>query len=37
MNKEFNVPEFDEDMVNDYLEPEIPQGGCVIDFHSSDV
>jgi adenylate kinase len=36
-NEEFNVPEFDEDMVNDLLEPEIAKGGCVVDFHSSDV
>jgi adenylate kinase len=34
-NKEFNVPEFDEDMVCDYLENLIEEGGCLLDFHSA--
>lgn len=34
-NKEFEVPEFDEDMVCDSLEPGIHSGGKIIDFHSS--
>lgn len=33
-NKDFDVPEFDEDMVCDALEPSIQQGGLIIDFHS---
>lgn len=36
-NEKFDIPEFDEDMVLDYLEVEISKGGCVIDFHTSDV
>jgi adenylate kinase len=35
-NKEFDVPEFDEDKVLDYLEPLIKEGGKIIDFHSAD-
>ena len=27
----------DVDMVVDYLEPIVPRGGCVVDFHSSDI
>lgn len=34
-NEKFNLPEFDEDMVVDFLEPEIQKEGCIIDFHSS--
>ena len=34
-NKEFDVPEFDEDMVNDELEPVLNEGGVILDFHSS--
>lgn len=34
-NKEFDVPEFDEDMVIDELENQMNVGGNVIDFHSS--
>ena len=35
-NQEFDVPEFDEDKVLDYLEPLIKEGGKIIDFHSAD-
>lgn len=34
-NKEFDVPEFDEDMVNDALEPFLKEGGIILDFHSA--
>ena len=34
-NKEFDVPEFDDDMVNDELEPFLNEGGVILDFHSS--
>ena len=34
-NQEFDVPEFDEDMVNDELEPLLYEGGVILDFHSS--
>ena len=34
-NKEFDVPEFDDDMVNDELEPILNEGGVILDFHSS--
>ena len=34
-NNEFNVPEFDDDMVNDELEPYLNEGGVILDFHSS--
>jgi adenylate kinase len=34
-NEEFNVPEFDDDMVLDELEPMIQDGGLILDFHSS--
>ena len=34
-NKEFDVSEFDEDMVNDELEPVLNEGGVILDFHSS--
>ena len=34
-NNEFNVPEFDDDMVNDELEPYLNEGGTILDFHSS--
>lgn len=33
-NKEFDVPEFDDDMVCNELEPCIGNGGAIIDFHS---
>lgn len=35
-NEEFDVPEFDEDQVLEYLEPLMKEGGKIIDFHSSD-
>ena len=36
-NEEFNVPEFDEDMVCDELEPLMSQqGGIILEFHSCD-
>ena len=36
-NEEFNVPEFDEDMVCDELEPMMSQqGGIILEFHSCD-
>ena len=36
-NEEFNVPEFDEDMVCDELEPYMSnQGGIILEFHSCD-
>eukprot|EP01016_Furgasonia_blochmanni_P056806 TRINITY_DN9740_c0_g1_i1.p1 TRINITY_DN9740_c0_g1~~TRINITY_DN9740_c0_g1_i1.p1 ORF type:complete len:184 (-),score=18.63 TRINITY_DN9740_c0_g1_i1:223-774(-) len=34
-NAEFDVPEFDEDMVIDFLEPSMAEGGFIVDFHSS--
>ena len=34
-NKEFDVPEFDDDMVNDEIEPFLNEGGVILDFHSS--
>ena len=36
VNETFNVPEFDEDMVCDELEPMMQQGGVILEFHSSD-
>lgn len=33
-NEEFNVPEFDEDMLCDALEQSMYSGGQIIDFHS---
>ena len=33
---ELNCSVFDDDMVNDYLEPLMAKGGIIIDFHSSD-
>eukprot|EP00826_Nyctotherus_ovalis_P009490 TRINITY_DN12511_c0_g1_i2.p1 TRINITY_DN12511_c0_g1~~TRINITY_DN12511_c0_g1_i2.p1 ORF type:complete len:181 (+),score=58.51 TRINITY_DN12511_c0_g1_i2:97-639(+) len=33
-NKEFDVPEFDEDMVCDELESVMQQGGVILEFHS---
>ena len=33
-NKEFDVPEFDEDMVCDELEDTMQQGGVILEFHS---
>ena len=36
-NQKYNLPEFDDDMLVDFLEPEIQKGGCIIDFHSSEV
>ena len=36
-NEEFDVPEFDEDMVCDELEPLMSQrGGIILEFHSCD-
>ena len=35
-NEEFDVPEFDEDLVCDYLEPIMGQGGIILEFHSCD-
>ena len=36
-NDEFNVPEFDEDMVCDELEPLMSnEGGIILEFHSCD-
>jgi adenylate kinase len=34
-DNKFNVPIFDEDMVIDYLEPQIALGGNIVDFHTS--
>jgi len=34
-NTEFDVPEFDDDMVVDYLEYIHEEGGHVVEFHSS--
>jgi adenylate kinase len=34
-NKQFDVPEFDEDLVIDELDPVMSAGGVVVDFHSS--
>ena len=34
-NQEFNVPEFDQDMVCDDLEGAMQVGGMIIDFHTS--
>ena len=34
-NKEFDVSEFDDNMVNDELEPYLNEGGVILDFHSS--
>jgi adenylate kinase len=34
-NKEYDVPEFDEDKVLDELEPMLKEGGYVVDFHSA--
>ena len=36
INEKHNVPELDDDMVVDFLEPEIGRGGCIIDFHTSE-
>lgn len=33
---ELNCSIFDDDMVNDYLEPLMAAGGVIVDFHSSD-
>ena len=35
-NEEFDVPEFDEDMVCDELEPLMQKGGVILEFHSCD-
>lgn len=35
-NKEFDVPEYDEDMVCDELEPLMQRGGVLLEFHSCD-
>lgn len=34
-NAQFDVPEFDEDMVCDFIEADIRRGGKIVDFHSS--
>ena len=34
-NKEYDVPEFDEDMICDELEPIMLEGGVILDFHSA--
>jgi adenylate kinase len=34
-NKDFDVPEFDEDKVLDEIEPMIKSGGLILDFHSA--
>ena len=34
-NNEFNVPEFDDELVINELEPMVESGGAVLDFHSS--
>jgi adenylate kinase len=34
-NEEFDVPEFDEDLVCDAIEQGINLGGLIVDFHSS--
>lgn len=34
-NKEYDVPEFDEDKVLEEVEPLLKEGGCVVDFHSA--
>jgi len=34
-NKEFDVPEFDEDMICDELEDTMQKGGVILEFHSS--
>lgn len=35
-NKEFDVPEFDDDMTLDEIEPSVIKGGVILDFHTSD-
>ena len=35
-NKQFDVPEFDVDMVCDELEPIMQEGGVILEFHSCD-
>ncbi len=30
------MPEFDPDMICDYLEPQMALGGNILDFHTSD-
>ena len=36
-NEQFDVPEFDEDLVCDYLEPLMSnEGGIILEFHSCD-
>jgi adenylate kinase len=34
-NEEFNVPEFDDNMIVNELNEYVPEGGYVLDFHSS--
>ena len=34
-NKEYDVPEFDDDMICDELEPLMLEGGVILDFHSA--
>ena len=34
-NKEFNVPEFDDEMINKELEPYLNDGGVILDFLSN--
>ncbi|XP_050078628.1 adenylate kinase isoenzyme 6 homolog [Anopheles maculipalpis] len=35
-DEEFECPVLDEDKLLDYLEPLMKQGGCVVEYHSSD-
>ncbi|XP_052897001.1 adenylate kinase isoenzyme 6 homolog [Anopheles moucheti] len=35
-DEEFECPVLDEDRLLDYLEPLMKQGGCVVEYHSSD-
>jgi adenylate kinase len=34
-NKDFDVPEFDDDKILDEIEPLIKSGGAILDFHSA--
>jgi adenylate kinase len=34
-NKEYDVPEFDEDKILEEIAPLLSEGGCVVDFHSA--
>ena len=35
-NEEYNVPEFDEDLICDSIELEVRKGGRVVEFHTCD-